>query len=161
MNFFVLWVFLVFVVGDGDVGSSIWWVHLSCCCCESAAETTGQEFKFSPMAEYERRIASGDVHPGDKFQVCVCFFPLWPTNSCQSFAEEELLFWKPSYGNARNPLLIPILNPKNPRSQDKFQVCFFSPSLSNKILPKLCRRRLFVVLEAQLWQWKKYPVDQP
>jgi hypothetical protein len=33
--------------------------------------------------------------------------------------------------------------------------------LSNKILPKLCRRRLFVVLEAQLWQWKKYPVDQP
>lgn len=76
MGFFVLWVFLVFVVGDGDGGSSIWWVHLSCCCCESAAaaETTGQEFKFSPMAEYERRIASGDVHPGDKFQVCVCFF---------------------------------------------------------------------------------------
>jgi hypothetical protein len=35
---------------------------------EAAAETTGQEFKFSPMAEYERRIASGDVHPGDKFQ---------------------------------------------------------------------------------------------
>jgi hypothetical protein len=34
----------------------------------AAAETTGQEFKFSPMAEYERRIASGDVHPGDKFQ---------------------------------------------------------------------------------------------
>jgi hypothetical protein len=61
-----------------------------------------------------------------------------------------LLFWKPSYGNARNPLLIPTLNPRNPRSQDKFQVCFFFPSLSNKILPKLCRRRLFVV--AQLWQ---------
>jgi hypothetical protein len=35
---------------------------------DAAAETTGQEFKFSPMAEYERRIASGDVHPGDKFQ---------------------------------------------------------------------------------------------
>jgi hypothetical protein len=60
---------------------------------------------------------------------CACvFFPaLCPTNSCQSFAEEELLFWKPSYGNARNPLLIPTLNPKNPRSQDKFQVCFFLP----------------------------------
>ncbi len=90
--FFVLWVFFVFVVGDGDGGSSIWWVHLSCCCCESAAaaETTGQEFKCSPMAEYERRIASGDVHPGDKFQVCVCFYSaLCPTNSCQSFAEEE------------------------------------------------------------------------
>jgi hypothetical protein len=108
MNFFVLWVFLVFVVGDGDGGSSIWWVHLSCCCeSAAAAETTGQEFKFSPMAEYERRIASGDVHPGDKFQVCVCVF---------------------------------------------------SRSLSNKLLSKLCRRRI-VVLEAQLWQCKKSFVD--
>jgi hypothetical protein len=74
---------------------------------DAAAETTGQEFKFSPMAEYERRIASGDVHPGDKFQVCVCVF---------------------------------------------------SRSLSNKLLSKLCRRRI-VVLEAQLWQCKKSFVD--
>jgi hypothetical protein len=145
MGSFVLWVFLVFVVGDGDGGSSIWWVHLSCCCCESAAaaETTGQEFKFSPMAEYERRIASGDVHPGDKFQVCVCFFSaLCPTNSCQSFGEEELLFWKPSYGNARNPLLIPTLNPKNPRSRDKFQVCFFFPFFVQQNLAQALQKKI-------------------
>ncbi len=90
--------------------------------------------------------------------VCVCFYSaLCPTNSCQSFAEEELLFWKPSHGNGRTPLLIPTLNPKNPRSQANFQVCFFSPSLSNKILPKLCRRRSFVVFRSPAMAMKEIP----
>ncbi len=75
--------------------------------------------------------------------VCVCFYSaLCPTNSCQSFAEEELLFWKPSHGNARTPLLIPTLNPKNPRSQDNFQLCFFFSLFAQQNLAQALQKKI-------------------
>lgn len=34
------------------------------------------EYKAGPLAEYERRIASGELKPGDEFQVMVLVFSL-------------------------------------------------------------------------------------
>lgn len=53
------------------------------CCCASGV--SGDEYKAGPLAEYERRIAAGELKSGDEFQVL------------------GLSFWSPAH---QQPLLV-------------------------------------------------------
>jgi hypothetical protein len=48
-------------------------------CCHWTCWGSGDEYKAGPLAEYERRIAAGELKAGDEFQVI--FFPAFEVSS--------------------------------------------------------------------------------